>query len=271
MPATVVINGLVIKAADYAENDRLITVLSAERGRITVIAKGGRSVRYRFLSSIQLFTYSTFELYERGGLYWLKEALVNTYFPQITESIENISLASYLAELTYELTGENESGTEMLRLFLNTLYTLADGSKPREIVKAVFELRAVCLSGYMPELSGCAECGNAECGYYYFDIMNGGIICPECFEEKSHEVKTAEPQISDSVNALGERNTYIPVSPGVVNTVRYILSADPKRVFAFRLDNQKDIYDLGRLAEIYATWHLGRGFASLDFYKTIVR
>ena len=87
MPSTVVINGLVIKAADYAENDRIITVLSAERGRITVIAKGGRSVRYRFLSSIQLFTYSTFELYERGGLYWLKEALVNAYFPQITESI----------------------------------------------------------------------------------------------------------------------------------------------------------------------------------------
>lgn len=270
MSKTAVINALVLKVTDCGENDRLISLLSVEKGRIGVIAKGGRSVRYKYLPSIQLFTYSTFELYERNGMYWIKDALVNTYFPHLCDSIESVALASYLADLAYELSDENESGGEILRLLLNSFYMISESAKPYGIIKAVFELRAVCYSGYMPELSSCGECHNENNDLYYVDIMNGRLLCPDCFGRSPVDKPyDANDDMSDSVNKLGERNTYIPVSLGVINTARYILNADPKRIFAFRLDSEKDNYDLSRLAEIYATWHLGRGFSTLDFYKTI--
>lgn len=270
MSKTAVINALVLKVTDCGENDRLISLLSVEKGRIGVIAKGGRSVRYKYLPSIQLFTYSTFELYEKNGMYWIKDALVNTYFPHLCDSIESVALASYLADLAYELSDENESGGEILRLLLNSFYMISESAKPHGIIKAVFELRAVCYSGYMPELSSCDECHKESSDLYYVDIMNGRLLCPDCFGGSSADKPYGtDGDMSDSVNALGERNTYIPVSLGVINTARYILSADPKRIFAFRLDSEKDSYDLSRLTEIYATWHLGRGFTTLDFYKTL--
>ena len=36
------VDGLVIRDDAYGENDRLISILTAERGRIAVIAKGAR-------------------------------------------------------------------------------------------------------------------------------------------------------------------------------------------------------------------------------------
>lgn len=268
MSKTAVISALVLKVTDHGENDRLVSLLSAERGRITVVAKGGRSVRYKYLPSIQLFTYSAFELYEKNGMYWIKDAVVSTYFPHLCDSIEGVALASYLSELAYELSGENESGDSILRLLLNCFYTISESSKPYGMIKAVFELRSVCYSGYMPELSACDECGKESGELFYIDIMNGRLLCPDCFG-RSPSDKPEGDGVSDSINALGERNTYIPASLGVINTVRYILSAEQKRVFAFKLDSEKDRYDLYRLAEVYATWHLGRGFTTLDFYKTL--
>lgn len=267
MSKTAVINALVLKVTDCGENDRLISLLSVERGRIAVVAKGGRSVKYKYLPSIQLFTYSAFELYEKNGMYWIKDAIVNTYFPHLCDSIEGVALASYLAELAYELSGENESGGAILRLLLNSLYMISESEKPYGMIKAVFELRSVCYSGYMPELSACDECHRENGELCYVDIMNGRLLCPDCFGQPSD--KPDNGAVQDSINALGERNTYIPVSLGVVNTARYVLSADPKRIFAFKLDNEKDRYDFYRLAEVYATWHLGRGFTALDFYKSL--
>lgn len=275
MPNTLTINALVLKVSDYAENDRLLSLLSIEKGRITVIAKGARSVRYHYLNAIQLFTYSAFELYEKNGMFWLKEAIINTGFPALTESIEKVALASYLAELSSELTDENESGCEILRLLLNSLYMICDGKRSLPLIKAVFELRAVCSSGYMPDITGCRDCGTTSADVFYFDIMNGCVICGDCFS--SHSTSIAENSefegklsgASDTINMLGERNTYIPVSAEVISAIEYLLSANHKRIFAFRLEKEKDEYDFSRLAETYALWHLGRGFQSLNFYKSL--
>lgn len=277
MPNTLTINALVLKVSDYADNDRILSLLSIEKGRITVIVKGARSLKYRYLSAIQLFTYSAFELYEKGGMYWLKEALVNTCFPGLTDDIEKVALASYLSELSCELTDENESGQEMLRLLLNSFYMISARGRSLPFIKAVFELRSVCASGYMPDISGCRDCGNGSKKLYYFDIMNGCIICDECFSSHNitkdnaaaSEFEGKLANASDTISDLGERNTYIPISAGVAMALRYLLSADHKRIFSFRLDNEKDEYDFSRLAETYTLWHLGRGFQSLTFYKSL--
>lgn len=273
MPKTIVTNALVIKVSDYAENDRIVSLLSAERGRLSVIVKGGRSVKYKYLPSIQLFTYSAFELYEKNGMYWLKEALVNTYFPTLCDTIEGVSLASYLADLAYELSGENEPSTDILRLLLNSFYAISQGEKAFALIKGAFELRAMAISGYMPDMSSCCKCGKESDLLYYFDVMNGCINCETCFTAPSlDETAThdeAIPGERDTINSLGERNTFIPISYGVLSAVRHILSTDSKRLFAFKINSSDDVYTFSRLAEIYVTWHLERGFTTLDFYKSL--
>ena len=59
------IRGLVLRDTDRNDSDKLLTVLTSERGRITVMAKGASSIKSRALSGTQLFTYSEMELYEK--------------------------------------------------------------------------------------------------------------------------------------------------------------------------------------------------------------
>ena len=72
---------LVIREADYGENDKLLTLLTAERGRLTVCVKGGKSLKNKNLASSQLLCYSEFTVKERKGFYTLSEAaLIEQFF-----------------------------------------------------------------------------------------------------------------------------------------------------------------------------------------------
>ena len=64
----IVINGLVLRAHDVNDDDKLLTVLTAERGRITVMAKYANASKSRARSGTQIYTYSEFTLYLKGVL-----------------------------------------------------------------------------------------------------------------------------------------------------------------------------------------------------------
>lgn len=72
---------LVIRECDYGENDKLLTLLTAEHGKITVCAKGAKSLRNKNMVCSQLLCYSEFTVKERGGYYTLSEAsLIEQFF-----------------------------------------------------------------------------------------------------------------------------------------------------------------------------------------------
>ena len=60
----------------------------------------------------------------------------------------------------------------------------------------------------------------------------------------------------------------IPVNPGIVAAMRYIAFCDPKKLFAFQL-GEENMAELSHLTEAYLTTQLERGFATLDFYKSL--
>ena len=80
----------------------------------------------------------------------------------IRDSLETLALASYFAEVAEASAQEGETCPELLSLLLNCLYALDTLKKPRALVKAVFELRLLCLTGYEPLLDACAVCGAPE-------------------------------------------------------------------------------------------------------------
>ena len=67
-----------------------------------------------------------------------------------------------------------------LRLLLNSLYLLSEGRRAPRLVKAVYELRAMTLAGFMPDLVACADCVKYEGGAFCFDARKGRLYCGEC-------------------------------------------------------------------------------------------
>lgn len=250
---------LVIRESDYGENDKLLTLLTAEKGRMTVLFKGGKSLRNKNSASSQLLCYSEFTVKERNGFYTLSEAALIQQFFELRSSLDRFSLSQYIADVCGEISVENENGEETLSLALNTLYMLCREDIDTDFIKAVFELRSMALNGFCPDLNACPLCGKHESDIFYLDVMNGSLRCGDCFgSDEDIELHKGE----------GQALLIIPLSPSVLTAMRYVISAPSKRVFSFKLE-ESELESFCRACEKYLTNHLERGFKTLDFYKNI--
>lgn len=239
-------DGLVVRQVNYKDNDQILTVLTKEHGLMTLKARGVRSRSSRLKGACQLLAYSEFTVFENRGFHTIDEANAIQMFPELRTDIELLSLASYFAQVAEVLSHEDMPNPELLSLTLNALYALCRRLCTPELVKAAFELRAACLGGYTPELSGCAVCGDPEPDR--FDVRGGILCCASC--------------------SAGE-GLRLPVSPGSLAAMRYLVSCDAKRLFSFRLEGRA-VKELCDLAETYLQTQLERGFYTLDFYKSLL-
>ena len=91
--------GLVLRTTEYKETDRILTVLSADRGLLTMKARGVRSNRSKLKGACQLLTYAEFTVGEAHGFSSITEATAIEMFPELRMDIELLALASYFAQL----------------------------------------------------------------------------------------------------------------------------------------------------------------------------
>ena len=90
-------DGLVIAESAAGENDKLLTLLTPERGRIRVSGKGVRSIKSKMMAATQLFAYGNYEIYQKGDFYWLREAYLREAFFGLREDITTLALATYIS------------------------------------------------------------------------------------------------------------------------------------------------------------------------------
>lgn len=257
-------DGLVLRVMDRDDNDKLLTILTPDRGRIAVIAKGARSMHSKMLPLVQPYTYANFEIYEKtGSLGWLRGGSVIEPFYGVRGNLDNLALAAYLAEVGCDITGEGEAAVDILRLLLNSFFALSGGLRPPWIVKGTFELRAAGFSGFMPEFDGCAVCGKVLSEPMYLDVMNGRLLCADCVRTAG-KMRRTQMEMEDA----GELSLLIPMSSSVTAAGRYVLRARPERMYAFSLEeDERECF--ARVCESYLLHHLERGFDSLEFYKSL--
>ncbi len=240
-------NGIVLREIEYKDSDKLLTVLTQELGKRTFRARGVKSSRSRLKSACQLLAYSEFTVLETHDRYVITEAVTQEMFPELRQDIELLSLASYFVQLTDAVAQEGDEAAELLSLLLNALYALAKLKRPQTLVKAVFELRLACISGFLPDLRGCAVCGREDSDR--FNITQGVLQCSNC-------------------QSAGLEGIRMPVSAGTLAAMRFIAAGDPKRLFSFRLSEQS-LRELNNITESYLSMRLERGFYTLDLYKSL--
>lgn len=261
------IDGLVLRESAYGENDSVFSLLTAEKGRITVLAKGARSLKSHVRGGIQPYTYGNYEIAAKGGPGWVRNLSVTDAFLGLRTELLPLSLAAYLSDVAYELSGEGVPAPELLRLMLNTFYLIANRIDPNDEeellrVKAAFELRVMTISGYEPDLSVERSEDNGDC---YLDVMNGSLLSGEALRKRGEQAERAYDP-SD----LGSATILLPVLPPTLDAMRYIVSAPPKRVYAFMLPDRESARNLARVTESYLEHHLERTFESLRFFRTLV-
>ncbi len=243
--------GLIVRETQIKEADRLLCVITSDKGKITAKARGVLRKGSRLSPACQLFCYSDFTLFEGKSMITVNEAEPICMFLGLRKSPARLALAAYIADLLENISDTDEPDPEILRLGLNMLYALSELEKPLELVRSAFEARAAVLAGYGPDLSECACCRSTEPKNTYFRAEAGDIVCGECYSK------------SLFVDAL-------PCPAPVLRALRHFTSAPLKQLLNCGTD-RLDISTLSGITERYLGLKLGCGFGSLKFYKGLMR
>jgi len=239
------IDGIVLSGR-VSGQDRVLTILTAEQGLLTAFANRAGAMRSRLAASTEVLCYSRFVIFSHRGRNVVNSADSNRIFFGLRQDWDKLCLASYFAQLAAELCSHGEEASGALRLLLNTLHYLEKGTRDAFLLKAVFELRLLTLTGFMPDLVGCGDCGAFESGEMRFFPLQGELACAECLAKQP-------------------RPEGIKVSPGVLAAMRHILYVPPEKLFSFAL-GEDSLRSLANISEDYLLAQVEKSFSALEIY-----
>lgn len=242
------IQGLVLRQTEYNDHDVLLTILSKQNGKITAKARGLKRKNSPLTAQCQLLALSEFTLFEYRGKYTINEAVTVELFHGLRQDLGKLSLGTYFAQAAEVISQEDLPNPELQSLVLNSLYALSKLNEPEMKVKAAFELRLACIAGFQPELTGCIGCGSQWPDR--FNIKAGMLECASCRNPESDGIR-------------------MPISPAVLQAMRYICFCGSRKIFGFTLPADA-MAQLAEVTESYLTTQLERGFSTLDFYKSLL-
>ncbi len=242
---------LVIKEYIVGESDKYITLFTKDLGKIQVIAAKAKKHDKGLASSTQLFVYGEFILARYHDTYRLMNVEMIRMFHELRDDLAVLSYGSYVLEFLAELVQAEESSEEVFILTLFTLHSLIKRTSSLTLIRRIFELRAMSLLGFMPELSKCADCGSVleenPKSTYYFVSEAGGTVCSVC------------------------RSSYLKslfISYSTLYTLKYIIHMPLKQLFSFDVHNAI-LNELEEVCDHYIAYYTDKSFKTLEFIKQI--
>lgn len=242
--------GLILKQQNIGERDKLVWILSESHGIIRAFARGAKNIKSPKCAGTGLLSYSSLSVFEGRDSYSVDEAVALEQFTGLHKDIEKLSLAQYFCELCLSLCPTGQEASEQLRLALNSLYMLSTGKRPALQIKVCFEMRLMSLSGYMPDLVMCAECGRYESPEMIFVPQSGKLYCADCAGQR------------------GIAGVRLPIAS--VTALRHTVYADFEKLFSFELKEEL-LNPLSLASERYLAHMTQRDYPTLQFYKSIAQ
>lgn len=239
-------NGLIIKEQSIGEQDKLVTVLTDSHGIIRAFVRRAKNIKSPKCASTGLLCYSTLSVFENKGTYTIDEAQSVEMFIGLRNDVRNMSLAQYFCELCMTLCPKEQEAYSCLRLILNALHLLSNKKKDSLLIKACVEMRLLALSGYMPDLVMCDQCGAYEASQMLFVPKTGKLFCGSCSTQN------------------GARGIMAPLS--VITALRHTIYADFDKLFSFSVSDSS-LKLLNSISESYLSSITEKDFLTLQFFK----
>jgi DNA repair protein RecO (recombination protein O) len=256
------VKGVVIRSVDIKDSDKLITLYTEEKGIVTAIANGSKTLKSRYMAATQLFCYGNYVLYKKGDFFFVREVELIESFFDLRLTIERTALATYICDVINYVGVSEMPDVPLLRLTLNSLFAISKEKHSLPKIKSAFELRCASILGFSPDISACFRCEKKH-GEFYLDILGGRILCSEC----KSKVSLAELYPNYGNDTLSKISY---VSEGVRAAMEYVISCPIEKFLSFTLSEEESGY-FSDVSEAYLLNHIEKSFKSLDFYKQMIR
>jgi DNA repair protein RecO (recombination protein O) len=183
MPAqgTFKTEAVVLRSIRFGEADRVLHLYTEDRGRIGAVAKGIRRVKSRFGGRLEPLSRVKLVMHEgRGDLCTITAA--DTVHPHaaLREKRATIERATEACDAVLRLFDAAEPNRPAYNLLCHELALLdADAALASPAQALAFRMKLLLAAGFVPELAGCAACGDRE-HLGAFSAAAGGVVCPGC-------------------------------------------------------------------------------------------
>ena len=175
-----------LRAVDYGEADRVVTLLGRSTGCVGAMARAARKSQRRFGGGLGLCSVGEAVMPERGGaeLLTLERFEVAKSYPSLGSDVERMGHAAYVAELVTKLCAPRQAEPGIFDLMIAFLDGL-EASGASEMRLRSFELGLLERLGFAPALEACAVCGRRDLSTgEVIDVRflpeQGGVVCRGC-------------------------------------------------------------------------------------------
>lgn len=181
------------------------------------------------LAGTQFLSFGEYVLYKgNGNTYSINSCEPIEVFYNLRTDLDKLQYAAYIAKIVEDITNENDSSYNILQLILNTIYTISETNRDKELVIAIFKIRLLSLIGFTPNVLSCTECGTKE-DITHFSIKDNGIKCEKC------------AKIDKSVIQIQNSTLY---------AIRYAVMSDAKKLFSFCVPDTS-VEELKLISKVY--------------------
>ena len=177
---------VVLRSIRFGEADRVLHLYTLERGRIGAVAKGIRRTKSRFGARLEPLSHVELVLHHgRGELETVTAAQLVHSHHEAREDFYRYSVGTIGAEAMLRLFSEEEANERAFTALTRFLDLLDDAphvaDRPAlDPLGLAFQLKLLWLAGYLPHLSGCAECGEERELLVGYSTRAGGAVCARC-------------------------------------------------------------------------------------------
>lgn len=235
------LTGIVISATPVGEYDKRLVILTGQRGKITVFAKGARRPSNRFAAGCRPFTFGEFTLYQGKSAYNMVDMDISHYFEELAMDMDAVYYGFYCLELADYYSHENVESKEMVNLLYLTLKMLTQKNIPLKLIRHIYELKMFAINGEYPDVFDCVHCGNKD-ELKGFTVEKSGAVCSECMA------------LSKDVIEINTSTFY---------TMQYIISSPVGKLYTFTVTEEV----LTELSMIMGRWmsrYVDKEFKSLE-------
>ncbi len=206
-------DALLLRSAEYGENDRMVTLLTADRGKLSAAMKGVRKAGAKLNFASQPFCFAEYVFAERGGRYTVTGASLHDGFFSLRNDLTALYAAFTVTEAADALLYEGMAGGALLVSAVRALGALSEGGGTGALVRYLLE--ALSLAGYPVHAGECPVCGKMPSGRMRFDMGTGSFTCAAC----SEGVPASESNLLAMQTALGGE---IPAGGGALRALRLL-------------------------------------------------
>ncbi len=234
----VLTDGIVLKSRPYGERDRILTLLTPEHGRITVLARSVGKNKKQSVLYAQNFVFSHYVLFKGKGMYVVDSAEVAESFYGLRQDITRLALAQYFADVASK-SGEESDAAALCSLLLNSLYLLSATELDERLIKLVFETKYCVIEGLFPSVR-CVRCDKEPTKWSF----KGGFFCDSCGDG-------------------------YPITQGMVAALRHMAETEGKKAYLFSMNEDSSRY-LSKLLSDYVAYVTDTEYSSLAYYKSLL-